>query len=237
MLDKPTLDRSFTGRCACRRNPHIQTDPRNIARVARRCATPGRSRPANAAAYQARWKAFSTAGTQPSHAGSNRPRRSRACRWWCSTSPSPTCSAGWACMKSRRWNPSRGRAFGRLPGRVATRIKTTPARMVLRATYKVACVGMAGATRGHPAVALPFTVGGAPARMTCSPVRCDPGRAAESDAMNPPQSILPGSILRCCCHADCRAAGAGDPRAAGAAGAGARHHFSRSRHCADRCWA
>ncbi len=59
LLDKPArLDRA-EGDVHAAGDPHIQTDPRNIARVAAPLATKlGQVDPANAAYYQARYKAF-----------------------------------------------------------------------------------------------------------------------------------------------------------------------------------
>ena len=92
MLDKPTrLDRA-DGDVHPGGNPHIQTDPRNILRV----AAPLTARlaeldPANAAYYQERGKAFAERLARRHRAtGRSRPRRSGACRSSSSTRPSRT---------------------------------------------------------------------------------------------------------------------------------------------------
>jgi len=84
-LEVPTqLDRA-QGDVHAAGNPHIQTDPRNIARVAQ--ALGSRLQvvdAAHASEYAARLADFANVGTRPWHAGPPRRRRSKA-RWRCPT--------------------------------------------------------------------------------------------------------------------------------------------------------
>jgi zinc/manganese transport system substrate-binding protein len=165
MLDKPTLIDRSQGDVHAAGNPHIQTDPRNIARVgaalAQRLAEVD---PANAAAYQARWKAFSTRWD------------AAIARWQQQAAPlkgmpvvvqhkSFTYLLSWLGLHevaTLEPKPGVEPSVGYLAG-VATRLKTTPAKMVLRATYQSPRASEWLAQRADiPAVALPFTVGGAP---------------------------------------------------------------------------
>jgi zinc/manganese transport system substrate-binding protein len=90
-LEKPTrLDRA-DGDVHPAGNPHIQTDPRNIARV----AAPLSARlaeldPANAAYYRRATRRSRSASMSRSPTGKSRPHRSGACRSWFSTMRSPT---------------------------------------------------------------------------------------------------------------------------------------------------
>ena len=96
LLEKPTrLDRA-EGDVHPGGNPHIQTDPRNIARVAAPLAARlAELDPANAAYYQARYKAFAerwnAAIAQLGEAGG---AAARACRSSSSTRPSPISTPG-----------------------------------------------------------------------------------------------------------------------------------------------
>ena len=88
-------------------NPHIQTDPRNIALVAdalaRRLAEVDA---ANAASYRSAPPTSRGAGRPPSRAGKRRPRRCAARASWSSTRPFRTSSDGSACRSLRRSSPS-----------------------------------------------------------------------------------------------------------------------------------
>jgi zinc/manganese transport system substrate-binding protein len=165
MLDKPTLIDRSQGDVHAAGNPHIQTDPRNIARVgaalAQRLAEVD---PANAAAYQARWKAFSTRWD------------ASIARWQQQAAPlkgmpvvvqhkSFTYLLNWLGLRevaTLEPKPGVEPSVGYL-AEVAARLKTTPAKAVLRATYQNPRASEWLAQRADiPAVALPFTVGGAP---------------------------------------------------------------------------
>ena len=164
MLDKPArIDRS-QGDVHASGNPHIQTDPRNIARVgaalAQRLAEVD---PANAAAYQARWKDFSARWD------------AAISRWQQQATPlkgmavvvqhkSFTYQLNWLGMRevaTLEPKPGVEPSINYL-AEVAARLKTTPAKAVLRAAYQSPRASEWLAQRaGIPAIALPFTVGGA----------------------------------------------------------------------------
>ena len=165
LLDKPTLIDRSQGDVHAAGNPHIQTDPRNIARVgaalAQRLAEVD---PANAAVYQARWKAFSARW------------EASIARWQQQAAPlrgmsvvvqhkSFTYLLNWLGLRevaTLEPKPGVEASVGYL-AEVAARLKTTPARAVLRATYQSPRASEWLAQRADiPAVALPFTVGGAP---------------------------------------------------------------------------
>jgi zinc/manganese transport system substrate-binding protein len=165
MLEKPALIDRSQGDVHAAGNPHIQTDPRNIARVgaalAQRLAEVD---PANAAAYQARWKAFSARWD------------ASIARWQQQAAPlkgmpvvvqhkSFTYLLNWLGLRevaTLEPKPGVEASVGYL-AEVAARLKTTPAKAVLRAAYQNPRASEWLAQRADiPAVALPFTVGGAP---------------------------------------------------------------------------
>lgn len=165
LLDKPALIDRSQGDVHAAGNPHIQTDPRNIARVGdaltKRLAEID---PDNAARYQARWKEFSARWD------------AAITRWQAQASAlrgvpvvvqhkSFTYLINWlGLLEVATLEPKPGidPSVGYL-AEVAARLKTTPARMVLRATYQNPRASEWLAERVDiPAVALPFTVGGAP---------------------------------------------------------------------------
>lgn len=163
LLEKPAvLDRS-AGDVHASGNPHIQTDPRNIARVgealARRMAELD---PAQATAYQARWTDFSSRW------------QAAIARWEQQAAPlrgMPVVvqHAGFPYLEN--WlglkqvavlepKPGVDPSVGHL-ARVAAQLQATPARAVLRAAYQSPRPADWLAQRsGIPALALPFTVGG-----------------------------------------------------------------------------
>jgi zinc/manganese transport system substrate-binding protein len=165
MLDKPArIDRS-QGDVHSAGNPHIQTDPRNIARVGAALAQRlAEIDPDNAAAYQARWKAFSA-------------RWDAAIARWQAQAASlkdmPVVVQHKSFTYLLNWlglhevatlepKPGIEPSVGYL-AEVAARLKTTPAKAVLRATYQNPRASEWLAERVDiPAIALPFTVGGAP---------------------------------------------------------------------------
>ena len=165
MLDKPArIDRS-QGDVHASGNPHIQTDPRNIARVGAALAQRlAEIDPANAAAHQARWKVFSARWD------------AAIARWQQQGAPlkgmpvvvqhkSFTYLLNWLGLRevaTLEPKPGVEPSLGYL-AEVVARLQTTPARMVLRATYQSPRASEWLAQRANvPAVALPFTVGGAP---------------------------------------------------------------------------
>lgn len=165
LLEKPTrLDRA-DGDVHAAGNPHIQTDPRNIGQVADALTTRLASLdPANAAYYEARHRDFKT-------------RWNAAIgRWEAEAVP----LRGTAILVQHKAFPYLQQWLGLrevaalepLPGvepsvaslsGVLQRLRSTPAKMVIRAAYSSprASQWIAGRA-GIAAVELPFTVGGTP---------------------------------------------------------------------------
>jgi len=165
LLDKPTLIDRSQGDVHAAGNPHIQTDPRNIARVgaalAQRLAEVDPPTPPSTR----------RAGKPSPHAG-----KSSIARWQQQAAPlkgmpvvvqhkSFTYLLNWLGLRevaTLEPKPGVEASVGYL-AEVAARLKTTPARAVLRATYQSPRASEWLAQRADiPAVALPFTVGGAP---------------------------------------------------------------------------
>ena len=163
MLEKPVaLDRS-AGDVHVAGNPHIQTDPRHIARVgealARRMAELD---PAQAVVYQARWKDFSTRW------------QAAIVRWEQQAAPlrgAPVVVQHKGFPYLENWlglkqvavlepKPGVDPSVGHL-ARVAAQLQATPARAVLRASYQSPRpADWLSQRSGIPALALPYTVGG-----------------------------------------------------------------------------
>ncbi|HUX29332.1 MAG TPA: zinc ABC transporter substrate-binding protein [Thiobacillus sp.] len=163
LLEKPAvLDRS-AGDVHADGNPHIQTDPRNIARVgealARRMAELD---PAQAATYQARWKDFSARW------------QAAIARWEQQAAPLRGVPVvvqhkgfpyleNWLGLKQvavLEPKPGVEPSVGHL-ARVAAQLQATPARAVLRAAYQSPRpADWLSQRTGIPALALPYTVGG-----------------------------------------------------------------------------
>jgi len=166
LMDKPALLDRSQGDVHAAGNPHIQTDPRNIARVGAALAQRlAEIDPANAAGYQARWKAFSARW------------ETAIARWQQQGAPlkgmpvavqhkSFSYLINWLGLRevaTLEPKPGVEPSLGYLAD-VAARLKASPAKMVLRAAYQSPRASAWLAQRaGIPAVALPFTVGGAPA--------------------------------------------------------------------------
>ena len=163
LLDKPTrLDRA-EGDVHAAGNPHIHTDPRNILRVsAAMTERLAEVDPANAAAYRLRGQDFATRW------------QAAIARWEARATP----LKGMAVVMQHKSFPYLFNWLGLRevavlepkPGvepsvgylaRVAEQLKTTPAKMVLRAAYQSPRPADWLAQRaGIPALALPYTVGG-----------------------------------------------------------------------------
>ena len=163
LLEKPAvLDRS-AGDVHADGNPHIQTDPRNIARageaLARRMAELD---PAQAAIYQARWKDFSIRW------------QAAIARWEKQAAPLRGVPVvvqhkgfpyleNWLGLKEvavLEPKPGVEPSVGHL-ARVAAQLQATPARAVLRAAYQSPRpADWLSQRTGIPALALPYTVGG-----------------------------------------------------------------------------
>jgi len=164
LLDVPAkLDRAM-GDIHAAGNPHLQTDPRNIARVAQALAQRlAAVDPAQAAHYQARYRDFSTRWT------------AAIARWEQTAAPLKGVAVvsqhqgGWTYLL--RWLGLREVAvLEPKPGvpasathlaQVLAQLKTQPAKAVLRAAYQDGRPSewLAQQT-GIRAVVLPFTVGG-----------------------------------------------------------------------------
>ncbi|MBI1283156.1 MAG: zinc ABC transporter substrate-binding protein [Thiobacillus sp.] len=165
LLDRPTLIDRSQGDVHASGNPHIQTDPRNIARVGEALAKRlAEIDPGNAALYQARWKDFSARWD------------AAITRWQAQGAPlkgmpvvvqhkSFTYLINWLGMRevaTLEPKPGIEPSVGYL-AEVAAHLKSTPAKAVLRATYQNPRASEWLAERVDiPAVALPFTVGGTP---------------------------------------------------------------------------
>lgn len=165
MLEKPSLVDRSQGDVHAAGNPHIQTDPRNIARVGAALAQRlAEIDPANAAVYQARWKDFSARW------------EAAIARWQQQAAPlkgmpvvvqhkSFTYLLNWLGLRevaTLEPKPGVEPSVGHL-AEVAARLQTTPAKMVLRASYQSPRASEWLAERANiPVVTLPFTVGGAP---------------------------------------------------------------------------
>ena len=163
LRDKPaTLDRA-QGDVHAAGNPHVHTDPRNIARVgAALAARMAEIDPAGAAAYRSRWADFSArwdaaiAGWQARAAplkgmpvAVQHPSFSYLIAW-----------LGMVEVATLEPRPGVEPSVGHL-ARVAAQLQATPARAVLRAAYQSPRPANWLAERaGIRALALPYTVGG-----------------------------------------------------------------------------
>lgn len=163
LLEKPTVLDRAEGDVHAAGNPHIQTDPRNLARVGAALATRmAQIDPAEAAHYRARWADFSARWN------------AAIARWEKAAAP----LKGTAIVVQHRAFPYLERWLGLKqvavlepkPGvepslaslaAVKTRLVDTPAKMVLRAAYQSVRPSAWIATQtGAREVVLPFTVGG-----------------------------------------------------------------------------
>jgi zinc/manganese transport system substrate-binding protein len=165
LLDKPTrLDRS-EGDVHAAGDPHIQTDPRNIARVASALAARlAELDPANAEAYRSRYKAFDERW------------RAAISRWEREAAPlkgTPILVQHKAFTYLIAWLGMREvAALEPKPGveptvawlsEVLAIVQRQPVKMVLRAAFQGDRASAWIAERARiPAVMLPFTVGGTP---------------------------------------------------------------------------
>ncbi len=147
-------------------NPHIQTDPRNILKVADALASRmSRVDPAGAGAYSANLARFSERW------------KAAMARWEQAAAPLRGVSvwvqhrsfaymADWLGIKelgALEAKPGVEPGSSHLAG-LLERQKATPARMILRAAYsRPTAADWLGERAGIPVVVLPFTVGGSPA--------------------------------------------------------------------------
>jgi len=166
LIERPqVIDRSL-GDVHAAGNPHIHTDPRNIARVADALAARlARVDPANAAHYAARNSDFQTRWW------------AAIARWQAQAAPlkgQPVAVhhknwsylAGWLGLRQTvdlEPKPGVDPSVAYL-GQVLARVKNEPVKMVLHANYQSPRASRWLAERaGVPAVELPFTVGGSKA--------------------------------------------------------------------------
>lgn len=163
MLERPAVLDRAAGDVHAHGNPHIQTDPRNIARVGEALAARmARLDAPNAAIYRARWADFSTRWT------------AAIARWEKQAAP----LAGTPIVVQHNGFPYLQRWLGLelvavlepRPGvepslaslaTIKAKLAATPAKMVLRAAYQPARPSEWIANQaGVNAVVLPYTVGG-----------------------------------------------------------------------------
>ncbi len=163
LLDKPgALDRA-QGDVHAAGNPHIQTDPRNIARVAQALgARLAEIDPAHAATYRTRLGGFNrrwTAAMQRWQVQAQ-PLRGMAIVVQHQAFPYLEDWLGLKQVAVLEPKPGIEPSIGHL-GKIAAQLKTTPVRAVLRAAYQSPRPSdwLAGRT-GIPVVVLPFSVGG-----------------------------------------------------------------------------
>lgn len=163
LLEKPAaLDRA-QGDIHAAGNPHIQTDPRNIARVAQALgARLAEIDPAHAAAYKTRLADFNTRWN------------AAMARWQAQAAPlkgMPIAVQHEGFPYLENWlglkqvavlepKPGVAPSIGHL-AEIVAQLKTTPAKLVIRAAYQDPRPSEWLAEHaGIPAVAMPFTVGG-----------------------------------------------------------------------------
>jgi zinc/manganese transport system substrate-binding protein len=163
LLEKPaSLDRA-QGDVHAAGNPHIHTDPRNLARVGVvLAARMAEIDPAGAATYQGRWNAFSTRW------------EAAIARWRVRAAPLKNLPVvvqhksfsyllawlGMAEIVTLEPKPGIEPSVAHL-AQVAVQLKATPARAVLRAAYQSPRpADWLSQRTGIPVLALPFTVGG-----------------------------------------------------------------------------
>ncbi len=163
LLEKPAaLDRA-QGDIHAAGNPHIQTDPRNIARVAQALgARLAEIDPAHAAAYKTRLADFNTRWN------------TAMARWQAQAAPlkgMPIAVQHEGFPYLENWlglkqvavlepKPGVAPSLGHL-AEIVAQLKTTPAKLVIRAAYQDPRPSEWLAEHaGIPAVAMPFTVGG-----------------------------------------------------------------------------
>ena len=163
LLEKPDILDRAQGDVHASGNPHIQTDPRNIARVAQALgARLAAIDPGHAATYQARLLDFNTRWN------------AAMARWQAQAAPLKGMRIvvqhkafpyleSWLGLKQvavLEPKPGMEPSIGHL-AEVAARLKTTPARAVLRAAYQDPRPSeWLSGHAGIPLVVLPFTVGG-----------------------------------------------------------------------------
>ena len=163
LLGKPTVLDRAQGDIHAAGNPHIQTDPRNIARVAQVLgARLAELDPGHAAAYKSRLADFNTRWN------------AAMARWQAQAAPlkgMPIAVQHEGFPYLENWlglkqvavlepKPGVAPSIGHL-AEIVAQLKTTPAKLVIRAAYQDPRPSEWLAEHaGIPAVAMPFTVGG-----------------------------------------------------------------------------
>ena len=163
LLEKPTVLDRAQGDIHAAGNPHIQTDPRNIARVAQALgARLAELDPGHAAAYKSRLADFNTRWN------------AAMARWQAQAAPlkgMPIAVQHEGFPYLENWlglkqvavlepKPGVAPSIGHL-AEIVAQLKTTPAKLVIRAAYQDPRPSEWLAEHaGIPAVAMPFTVGG-----------------------------------------------------------------------------
>lgn len=163
LLEKPaTLDRA-QGDVHAAGNPHIHTDPRNIARIgAALGARMAEIDSGGAAAYQAQWQAFSTRWNEALAGWNARAAPLKNLPVVVQHKSFSYLLAWLGMVEVATLEPKPGvePSVAHL-GRIAAQLQATPARAVLRAAYHSPRPADWLAQRsGIPALVLPYTVGG-----------------------------------------------------------------------------
>ncbi|MBI5937483.1 MAG: zinc ABC transporter substrate-binding protein [Betaproteobacteria bacterium] len=163
LLDKPQRLSRAEGDVHAQGNPHIQTDPRNIAQVAGALAQRlAQLDPANAAFYETRRADFARRWQTAMQGWEARAARLKGVRVVSQHSGFPYLYQWLGLVEVAVLEPKPGiePSAGYL-AEVAARLKAKPAGMIVRAAYQSGRPSewLAGRS-GLPAVALPYTVGG-----------------------------------------------------------------------------
>ncbi len=163
LLEKPAVLDRAEGDVHADGNPHVHTDPRNIARVgAALAARMGELDPATASRYQARWQDFSTRWNAAIARWSQRavPMKDMSVAVQHKSFSYLIAWLGLREVATLEPKPGVEPSLTHL-ARVAAQLQATPARAVLRATYQSPRpADWLAARAGIPALALPYTVGG-----------------------------------------------------------------------------
>ena len=163
LLDKPQRLSRAEGDVHVQGNPHIQTDPRNIARVAEALAQRlAQLDPANAAFYETRRADFALRWRAAMQGWETRAARLKGVRVVSQHNGFPYLYQWLGLVEVATLEPKPGiEPSAAYLAEVAARLKAKPASMIVRAAYQSERPSewLAGRS-GLPAVALPYTVGG-----------------------------------------------------------------------------
>lgn len=163
LMDKPQRLSRAEGDVHAEGNPHIQTDPRNIAQVAEALAQRlAQVDPANAAFYGARRKDFSRRWQAAIEAWETRAARLKGMRVVSQHNGFPYLYRWLNLVETATLEPKPGLepSAAHLAG-LAARLQAKPAKLIARAAYQSGRPSEWLAERtGLPVAVLPFTVGG-----------------------------------------------------------------------------